>query len=64
MLKNMNSEQQLHKHPYIEYENTPMWNLIDKTISELEENHDIKLSTAKEYVIGYICKQIESSEEI
>ena len=60
----MNYNQELHKHPYIEYENTPMWNLINKTISELEENQDIKLSTPKEYVIGYICKQIESSKEI
>ena len=60
----MNYSQQLPKHPYIEYENTPIWIVIDKAIYELEENQDVKLSTAREYVIGYICKQIKSSKEL
>ncbi len=60
----MNYNQQLPKHPYIEYENTPIWSVINKIISEFEENQDIQLLTPREYVIGYICKQIESSKEI
>ena len=43
------------KHPYSDYENTPLWNVISKSIAELEENQDIKLSTRREYVIGFIA---------
>lgn len=49
------------EHPYTDYENTSLWKVVDKSIFELEENQDIKLSTPREYVIGYICKQINES---
>jgi len=49
------------KYPYTEYENTPLWITVDKSLSDLEQNQDIKLSTPKEYVIGYICKSITES---
>jgi hypothetical protein len=45
----------------MDYENTPLWNVVNKSVSELEQNQDIKLSTPREYVIGYICKQIKES---
>jgi hypothetical protein len=48
-------------HPYAEYENTQLWIVIDKSLSVLEYNQDIKLTTARKYVIGYICKQISDS---
>ena len=47
-------------HPYIEFEKTPVWKLIDTAIVELERNRDIQLTTKREYVIGYLCQQLAS----
>lgn len=44
-------------HPYAEFEHTPAWVVLEKAIRELEENHDLKLTTLNEYLVGYICKQ-------
>ena len=46
------------KHPYKEYEQTYLWELIDNAVNDLEKNQDIVLTTQKEYIIGYICKSI------
>jgi hypothetical protein len=56
-----NTQDNLPKHPYLEYENTSLWDVVNKSLSELEQNQDIKLFTPREYVIGYICKQINES---
>jgi G:T/U-mismatch repair DNA glycosylase len=45
-------------HPYPEFENTALWKAIDTAVSELEQNQDIKLTTAKDYVVGYLCQQL------
>jgi hypothetical protein len=46
------------KHPYIQFENTKLWNVLDAVITELEENRDLKLETSRAYVIGNLCKQL------
>lgn len=46
------------KHPYKKYEQTLLWELIEKSIKDLIENKDIELTTNKQYVVGYICKII------
>lgn len=46
------------KHPYVKYENTKLWQAIDVGISDLEKNGDLKITTAREYVIGSLCKKI------
>jgi hypothetical protein len=53
-------------HPYVKYENTPLWSTIEKAVNELVKNQDIDLTTKKEYVIGYLCKKISdmSSKKI
>lgn len=51
-------------HPYTEFENSPLWVVIDDTIAELEENRDLELTTARQYVIGYLCKKITEMELI
>lgn len=48
----------LPKHPYTEYENTPLWRAIEKAIRDLEENQDFQLTTPLHYVVGYLCKQV------
>lgn len=57
ILKNM-------EHPYKEYENTHTWDVVQQTITELVENNDIELQTPIEYVIGYICRNLSSTEHI
>jgi|JI81BgreenRNA_FD_contig_41_2687786_length_1108_multi_1_in_0_out_0_2 hypothetical protein len=47
-------------HPYKQYENTHLWELINSAIDDLITNQDIELTTRKEYVIGYLCKVINS----
>ena len=44
--------------PYLEFENTSVCAVLKKAINELEGNKDLKLTTPKEYVIGYLCKQL------
>ena len=46
------------KHPYQKFENTKLWQIVEKAILDLEENQDLKLTERKEYVVGYICKEL------
>ena len=47
-------------HPYTEFEDTALWKAVDAALAELEQNQDVKLSTAREYVVGYLCQQLAS----
>lgn len=46
------------KHAYRELENTQVWKVIEESLNDLIENQDIELTTRKENVIGYICKNL------
>lgn len=48
--------------PYEKYRNLELWNEIDRILAELEENSDIDITTAREYVIGYFCEQLSEVE--
>jgi hypothetical protein len=45
-------------HPYVEYEATALWKSIDATVKDLEENGDVELTTARPYVLGYLCREL------
>lgn len=49
------------KHPYEEYETSKLWGLVKSSIEELVENNDMELFTPIEYVVGYICQNISST---
>ena len=49
------------KHPYKEYEASRLWEFVKSSIEELVENNDIELFTPIEYIVGYICKNISST---
>jgi hypothetical protein len=49
------------KHAYTELENTQLWKVIEDSLNDLIENQDIALTTRKENVIGYICKNLKSN---
>jgi len=48
-------------HPYIELENSTLWKIVKSAIDDLIINKDLELQTKEEYVIGYICKAVASS---
>ena len=52
------------KHPYKEYETSKLWIFVKSSIEDLVENNDIELFTPIEYVVGYICKNISSTDII
>ncbi len=45
-------------HPYSEFEDTALWETVDAALTELEQNRDVQLNTARAYVVGYLCKQL------
>jgi hypothetical protein len=45
-------------HPFAEFQHTPLWRTIAAAVAELEANREIAISTAPEYVIGYLCQQL------
>ena len=45
-------------HPYREFEGTTLWNRVNKAVSALVKNGDIKETTRREYIVGYVCKAI------
>lgn len=46
-------------HPYVEFESAAEWKILAEAIAELEENQDFTLTTAPEYVVGYLCKRLK-----
>jgi len=46
------------KHPYVEFEKTPLWKALKAAITDLEKNQDVKLTTTQQHVVGYICQQL------
>lgn len=46
------------RHPYMKYEGSPLWNVLDKAMDDLVENTDIKETTRREYIIGYLIECI------
>ena len=47
---------------YKEYRKLKAWKIIEKALEELEENQDIKITTMRDLVIGYIVKGLERND--
>jgi len=45
-------------HPYVDLEKTLLWNTVNAAITDLRKNQDVKLTTTRQHVVGYICKQL------
>lgn len=48
--------------PYTQYQNTEEWVIIEYLLNELENNQDIELKTAPEYVIGYLVEKLRNKD--
>jgi hypothetical protein len=45
--------------PYELYRGTKVWRSIEKAIRDLVENRDIVETTPRDYIVGYICHQLQ-----
>ena len=43
---------------YAEYRNTPLWRALADIITDLEASGEIRVDTAPDYVIGYMCREL------
>lgn len=44
--------------PFDEYRDTPLWRAVEETIAELVATREVRVDTAPEYVIGYLCREL------
>ena len=47
---------------YAQYKDTEEWVIIEYLLNELENNQDIELKTAPEYVIGYLVEKLRNKD--
>lgn len=50
--------------PYTAYEESMLWKVIDNQLAQLERNGDLQITTARQYVIGYLCKELDEADLI
>ena len=48
--------------PYSQFQKTEEWVIIEYLLKELENNQDIELKTAPEYVIGYLVEKLRNKD--
>ena len=48
--------------PYSQFRKTEEWAIIEYLLKELENNQDIELKTAPEYVIGYLVEKLRNKD--
>jgi hypothetical protein len=48
-------------HPYVQYEDTFLWNTIKDAIGQLKTNKDIEIITNEKYIIGFLCKSLQDN---
>jgi hypothetical protein len=45
-------------HPYVQFEKTPLWKVLDAVVTDLQKNQDIVLTTTQQHVVGYLCQEL------
>lgn len=48
-------------HPYKRYETHPAWQVVTDELESLRVNRDIEITTAREYVVGSLCKALDQA---
>jgi hypothetical protein len=51
------------QHPYKKFEGSVLWRTVEKQIGALVKNGDLKELTAREYIVGSICRALAGSKE-
>jgi len=52
-----------YRHPYMDYEDTPMWSWVWRGIRDLANNRDLTEDANRHYIVGYICKTISKGQK-
>jgi hypothetical protein len=50
--------------PFDEYRDTPLWHAVAQALSELEATREVAVSTAPEYVIGFLCRELAARKVV
>ena len=43
---------------HAEYRDTPLWHALAGALAELEASGEVKVETAPDYVIGFLCQEL------
>ena len=43
---------------FAQYRDTPLWRALADAVAELQTTGEIKVETAPDYVIGYLCQEL------
>lgn len=43
---------------YDQYRDTPLWRAVSDIVKELQATGELKVETAPDYVIGYMCQEL------
>lgn len=46
--------------PYMQYRDTLLWDALAGTVAELQATGELRVDTDADYVIGYICRELEA----
>ncbi|HEU4642374.1 MAG TPA: hypothetical protein VFS44_07945 [Gemmatimonadaceae bacterium] len=52
------------KQPYTEYRDTPLWAAVERVLADLEASGEVAITTAPEYVIGYVCRELAAKKVV
>ena len=47
-------------HPYTEYVDTRLWRAVAAALADLQASGEVRVETAPEYVIGFLCRELEA----
>jgi hypothetical protein len=45
---------------FAEYRDTLLWRSLAEALTELEASREIRIDTAPDYVIGYLCQELSA----
>jgi hypothetical protein len=51
-------------HPHKEFEGTPLWKALKRSLMDLDVNQDIELTEWHQYIVGYICKKLAKADVV
>jgi hypothetical protein len=43
---------------FAQFRDTPLWDALEGSITELTSTREITVNTATDYVIGYLCREL------
>lgn len=43
---------------FAEFRGTPLWRALAESLQELEATGEVKVQTAPDYVIGFLCREL------